>query len=89
MGSLHPNHPAWNMAVDMSGPPGFSPPMSLQMLEAEPPHRTGTTTPGNHPHIQTRERLLPGWHYGGGLPWGSQVAFGVLPTMVQSNSRET
>ena len=36
LGSLHPNQPVWDKAVDVSGQPDFSTHMSLPMLEADP-----------------------------------------------------
>lgn len=72
LGSLHADQPEWDMAVDVSGPPSFSPLMSLPILEANPPHWTGTPTPNITPHTEARDRFLPGWHQVGGLTWGSQ-----------------
>lgn len=68
-----------DVAVDVSGPVGFSPLMSLLILEADPPHWTGTPIPNITLHTKSRDRLLPGLHQGRGLAWGSQASFVFLP----------
>ena len=70
-GLLHPNLPAWEMAADVSGPPGFSPLISLPMLEQIHSTRQGNPPPAplHKPGKGKSVTLLAsGWCPGLGLP---------------------